>query len=143
MRRCRSTCRWRALGPETDDRETGWIILFGVEVWFGEHLLVPDLAGWRRPRVPNLDEQSLTLAPDWVCEGLSPSTARLDRGRKREIYAEHNVGHLWFADPANKTIEVLALDRGRDEILEVAGGPDRAQLAPFATQVDLAPLWSL
>lgn len=79
-----------------------------------------------------------TLPEHWTGQ-----TARLDRGRKREIYAEHNVGHLWFADPANKTIEVLALDRGRYEILQVGGGADRAQLAPFATELDLAPLWSL
>jgi len=134
---------YRALGPEEADRETGWIIMSEVEIWFGKHLLVPDLAGWRRPRCPNLEEQTQTVTPDWVCEGLSPSTARLDRGRKREIYAEHNVGHLWFADPANKTIEVLVLDRGRYEIHQVAGGAERAQLAPFATQLDLAQLWSL
>lgn len=131
------------LAPERASRESGWLIMFEVEIWLARQLLVPDLAGWRRPRVPNLDEQSLTLTPDWVCEGLSPSTARLDRGRKREIYAEHEVGHLWFADPANKTIEVLALDRGRYEIHQVAGGAERAQLAPFATELDLSLLWSV
>lgn len=134
---------FRALGPEEAESNTGWIFVIEFEFWFGKHLLVPDLAGWRRPRGPNLEEQSQTSPPDWICEGLSPSTARLDRGRKREIYAEHKVGHLWFADPANKTIEVLALDRGRYEIQQVAGGADRVQLAPFGTEIDLAPLWSL
>ena len=134
---------FRALGPEEADSETGWIIVFEFEFWFGKHMLIPDLAGWRRPRGPNLDEQTQMVAPDWVCEGLSPSTARLDRGRKREIYAEHKVGHLWFADPANKTIEVLALDRGRYEIHQIAGGSERTQLAPFTTELDLSPLWSL
>lgn len=133
----------RALGPEEANTDTGWIIVFEFEIWFGRHLLIPDLAGWRRPRCPNLEEQTQTVTPDWVCEGLSPSTARLDRGRKREIYAEHEVGHLWFADPANKTIEVLALDRGRYEIHQVAGGAERTPLAPFTTELDLAQLWAL
>jgi Uma2 family endonuclease len=133
----------KALGPEEADRETGWIFLFEVEFWFGKHMLVPDIAGWRRPRAPNLEEQTQTVTPDWVCEGLSPSTARLDRGRKREIYAEHNVGHLWLADPANKTIEVLALDGAQRYQIHQVGGAERTVLAPFGTELDLAQLWSL
>lgn len=131
----------RQLGPAEDDRETGWLILFEVEIWFGKHLLVPDVAGWRRPRLPNLDDQTLTLTPDWACEGLSPSTARLDRGRKREIYAEHKVGHLWFADPANRTIEVLALEGAHYQIHQI-GGAERTRLAPFDVELHLAPLWT-
>ena len=66
----------------------GWWILDEPELHFGEHVLVPDLAGWRRERMPAIpDVAFFTLAPDWVCEVLSPSTARIDRGEKLPIYA--------------------------------------------------------
>lgn len=130
------------LRPAQDDKATGWIILFEVEIWFGKHLLVPDLAGWRRPRAPDLEVQTLELAPDWVCEGLSPATARLDRGRKREIYAEHGVGHLWFADPTHHTVEVLALQGSHYQVVQSAGS-ERARLAPFDVELDLTQLWTL
>lgn len=132
---------FRELGPAEHDREAGWILLFEPEIWFGKHLLIPDVAGWKRPRTPNVEVHSATLAPDWVCEGLSPSTARLDRGRKREIYAEHKVGHLWFADPANRTIEVLALEGVHYQIHQI-GGSERTRLSPFDVEIDLAPLWT-
>src|SRR6185437_14097990 len=84
-------------GADDDDSPEGWIILAEPEVKIGKHLLVPDLAGWRRARMPVLPDITVfKLAPDWVCEGLSPSTAWLDKGRKREIYAKAGVGHLWF-----------------------------------------------
>ena len=58
----------------------GWWILDEPEMHLGPHILVPDLAGWRRERMPALpDEAYFALAPDWVCEVLSPGTARIDR----------------------------------------------------------------
>ena len=71
-------------------------------------MLVPDIAGWRRERLPAVpDEPYLTLAPDWVCEVLSASTERIDRGPKLRIYAREGVAHAWLVNPTNRTLEIL------------------------------------
>ena len=102
----------------------GWWILDEPELHFGEQVLVPDLAGWRRERLPAIpDEAFFTLAPDWVCEVLSPSTERIDRSRKLRIYAEAGVQHAWLVKPTDRTVEVLRADLlgGGDELLDRAG----------------------
>jgi Uma2 family endonuclease len=87
----------------------GWWFLDEPELHLGRHVLVPDLAGWRRERVPSLPpDPYLTITPDWVCEVLSPSTARLDRIKKLRIYAEEAVGHAWLVDPALETWKTSA-----------------------------------
>lgn len=78
----------------------GWIILDEPELHLGDDVVVPDIAGWRRGRMPRLPEEAFfTLPPDWVCEILSPSTERLDRTAKRDIYACRGVRHLWLVNP--------------------------------------------
>ena len=127
-------------GPPDDP--TGWVFMMDVEIWFGRDLLVPDVCGWRRSRLPEVpDVVSMELAPDWVCEGMSPSTARLDRGPKREIYARGGVGHIWFVDPAHHTLEVLVLDAGTYRVAQTGGDGDVGHFAPFEQPVDLAKLW--
>lgn len=84
----------------------GWWILDEPELHLGRDILVPDLAGWRRERLPALPETAwFELAPDWLCEILSPATARLDRVEKLPIYASHGVGHVWLVDPDLRTLE--------------------------------------
>ena len=78
----------------------GWWILDEPELHLGPQVLVPDLAGWQRERMPSLPETAwFELAPDWVCEVMSPSTARIDRVEKLPIYAAAGVGHVWHIDP--------------------------------------------
>ena len=132
----------RALDPDDADDAAGWVILPEVEIYFGPHLVVPDVSGWRRARLPTVpDIQSFELPPDWVCEGLSPSTARLDRGRKSEIYAQSKVGHVWFVDPGNRTLEVLALDGTSYRVAQTGGDDDKGVFAPFSHEIDLSKLW--
>jgi Uma2 family endonuclease len=89
----------------------GWWILDEPEL----HLvplepMVPDLAGWRVERMPQLPETAFfTLVPDWVCEVLSKSTENVDRNEKLPIYAEQGVRHVWLVDPIAQTLEVHAL----------------------------------
>ena len=91
----------------------GWWILDEPELHLGEDILVPDLAGWRRERLPDYpDAAYFTLAPDWVCEVLSPSTRKFDLEEKRPVYAREGVGHLWFVDPAARLLEAFALRNG-------------------------------
>jgi len=78
----------------------GWWILPEPELHLGADVLVPDYAGWRRTRMPSVPATAyFPLAPDWVCEIISPSTAALDRARKVAIYARERIGHAWLVDP--------------------------------------------
>ncbi|MEW5983659.1 MAG: Uma2 family endonuclease [Acidobacteriota bacterium] len=121
----------------------GWVVLFEPELHLGADVLVPDVAGWRRSRMPAVpDVAYFALSPDWVCEVLSPSTAPLDRARKLTIYAREQVGHAWLIDPAARTLEVFVLERGRWVVLAVYIGDDRVRAEPFAeTEFALADLW--
>lgn len=121
----------------------GWWIVDEPELHLGEAVLVPDLAGWRRERLPAMpDVAFMTLPPDWCCEVLSPGTRRLDLTRKREIYGEHGVGWLWFVDPDARTLEAFALEGGRWVLLAAKHGNDPIALAPFdAVTFPLDALW--
>jgi Uma2 family endonuclease len=121
----------------------GWWILDEPELHIGDHVVVPDLAGWRRERMPTgPDEAYFTLAPDWVCEVLSPSTERIDRGRKLRIFAEAGISHLWFVNPVERTLEVMRLREGAWTILAVYSESDVVRAEPFeAVELELARLW--
>jgi Uma2 family endonuclease len=121
----------------------GWIILDEPELHLGEHVLVPDLAGWRRARLPEVPREAfLTLAPDWVCEVLSPSTALLDRRQKMRIYAEQSVSHVWLVDPVVRSLEVYALQGEHYLTVGTFGEDEVVRAAPFAElALELAALW--
>jgi Uma2 family endonuclease len=122
----------------------GWILLFEPEVHFSVHVLVPDLAGWRRERMPAVTAAPyFTVIPDWVCEVLSPATAKLDRTAKLALYAEHGVAHAWLVDPLLRTLEALALERGRWSLIATFKDNDKVRVAPFdAFELDLGVLWA-
>jgi Uma2 family endonuclease len=122
----------------------GWWILDEPELHLGPDVLVPDLAGWRRERMPSLPETAwFELAPDWVCEVLSPSTAKLDRTLKLPIYAAQGVAHLWLIDPILRTLEAFRLLDGHWVLETVLKDDDPARLAPFdAIGFPLADLWA-
>jgi Uma2 family endonuclease len=84
----------------------------------------------------------MTLAPDWICEVLSPSTEALDRGRKLRIYAREHVEHAWLLDPLRKKLEVLTLRRGRPATVTVHEGDAVVRAPPFdALELELGALW--
>jgi Uma2 family endonuclease len=124
----------------------GWVLLDEPELHLrGGHVLVPDLAGWRRERMPRvpLEAAAFELAPDWVCEVLSPSTEALDRAEKMPIYAAERVSHVWLVDPIVRTLEVHRLD---GETYRVVGTWREAAVVraePFAAiELELAALWA-
>lgn len=121
----------------------GWIILYEPELHLGRDVLVPDLAGWLRTRLPAVPAAAfLELAPDWACEVLSPGRARVDRQRKLPIYARERVTHVWLVDPLERMIEVYRLDGDNYRVLETRGGTDRVRLEPFqALELELEALW--
>ncbi len=122
----------------------GWLILHEPELHLGADILVPDLGGWRRQRLPEAPRTAFfTLAPDWVCEVLSPSTSALDRGDKLKVYAREGVGNVWFVDPRAESLEVLQLDGATYRILDVYSGDDKVRAIPFdAIELDLSILWA-
>lgn len=121
----------------------GWRILYEPELHLRADVLVPDLAGWRRQRLPViLEEPWLSLAPDWVCEVLSPSTAAIDRARKLPVYAREGVTHAWLVDPGTRTTEVLRRDGSAWTIVATCAGADQLTAEPFdAIEIDLRQLW--
>jgi len=121
----------------------GWWILFEPELHLGADVVVPDLAGWRRERMPRFpDVPAFELPPDWVCEVVSPGTARLDRGRKLGVYGRAKVGHFWIVDPLARTLEALEHTGSLWSIAAVHGGDDKVRVAPFAdVELSLAGWW--
>ena len=123
----------------------GWVILAEPELHLGGDVLVPDIAGWRRERMPVMPETAaFTLAPDWVCEVLSPqSTEARDREEKMPLYAREEVGHLWLVNPTAQTLEAFMLERERWVLLGTWSGDKKVRVKPFdAIELDLAALWS-
>ena len=124
----------------------GWRLLSELEVHLRRDVLVPDLAGWRGERMskpPSPREPFLTIAPDWVCEVLSPSTGAIDRARKMRIYAREGVDHVWLVHPLDRTLEVYRREGRRWMLLECFSGDERVRAEPFdALEFELAQLWA-
>jgi Uma2 family endonuclease len=124
----------------------GWIILFEPELHLGQDILVPDLAGWRRERMPAIvaDEPFFSQEPDWVAEVVSPRTGKYDRTDKLRIYARERVSWTWIVDPLAHTLEVLALGADGHWSLRAAYRDDaRVRAEPFdAIELELAILWA-
>ena len=110
----------------------GWWILDEPELHLGTDVVVPDLAGWRRERLPEVPAGPfIDLTPDWICEALSPSTARLDRVLKVPLYARHGVKHLWIVDALAQTLEVFRLEHAHWVLLSVHAGAEVIRAEPF------------
>lgn len=122
----------------------GWWILDEPELHLDRDILVPDLAGWRRERMPRLPDTAwFELPPDWVCEILSPSTARMDRVEKLPIYARHGVRHAWLVDPDLRTLEIFENRDGKWLLLTVLENNADVCQPPFdATSFSLSALWA-
>ena len=128
---------WGSSGPG------GWVILYEPELHLGNDVLVPDIAGWRRERLPAVPaDPHLALAPDWVCEVLSPSTEALDRGKKLARYARAGVAHAWLLNPVGRSLEVLALENGKWALLDRHEGRSSIRARPFdEVELELRALW--
>lgn len=121
-----------AFGRKGSDPGGWW---FGVEpeLHLDDHVLVPDLAGWRRERMPEFpDAAFIEIAPDWLFEISSPSTQRHDRGSKRDIYGSHGVSHIWFVDPEARLLEAFEPRDGLWVLLKTYQDNDEVAAPPFA-----------
>ncbi len=121
----------------------GWILLDEPELHLGADILVPDMAGWRKERMAKVPNDAfITLAPDWVAEVLSPSTAKYDRTDKLDIYARESVKWAWLIDPVGRTLEALRHDGEHWTLLGTWRDDARFRAEPFeAIEFELAMLW--
>lgn len=121
----------------------GWVFMTEPELHSGEDVVVPDIAGWRRERLPQLpDTPYLTTPPDWLCEVIYPSTEFYDRGPKRDIYAAAGVSYLWLVDPASQQLEAFQLAAGQWLLQATMTGDQEVKLPPFdAAPFNLGLLW--
>ena len=123
----------------------GWWIIDEPEIHFvrDTEVMVPDLAGWRRERMPGPPEdQRFEVVPDWVCEILSPATASKDREVKMPVYADYGVAHAWLVDPTSQTLEVYELAGGEWAAWATYAADDTVQAPPFeAARFRVGDLW--
>jgi Uma2 family endonuclease len=121
----------------------GWWIVHEPELHLRSDILVPDLAGWRCERQPTPPDGAFaTLAPDWVCEVLSPSTAGLDRIRKMPIYAREGVQHVWLVDPDVRSLEVYRREGSAWLRVNAFADNERVRAEPLAAvELELEALW--
>ncbi|HEX8253717.1 MAG TPA: Uma2 family endonuclease [Thermoanaerobaculia bacterium] len=121
-----------------------WHILIEPELHLGADILVPDIAAWRvervGPRMP--DVAAMTLAPDWVCEILSSSTARLDRARKLPVYARHGIPYSWIVAVDEQVLEVKRLENGKWTDIGTFAAGDVVRAEPFdSIEIDMTRVW--
>ncbi len=121
----------------------GWIVLIEPEIAFGKHIIVPDLAAWKKKRFPIEEPHNwISAAPEWVCEILSPNTAPIDRTQKMPVYAQHRVSHAWLIDPILRTLELFKQESGRWIFVGAYAEAARVRAEPFAEiELDLRALW--
>lgn len=123
----------------------GWWIIDEPELHFvrDTEVLVPDIAGWQRERMPSLPrDHRFEVVPDWVCEVLSPSTVKKDRIGKMPIYARYGVAFLWLVDPLARTLEAFALDRDVWKVIGLFKDRDEVSVQPFdLCSLMLTELW--
>jgi Uma2 family endonuclease len=138
----------RTIGRSYDDGidgPGGWWIFVEPELHLvrDTEIAVPDLAGWRRTRMPNPPEdQRFEVVPDWICEILSPSTESKDRRIKMPLYAHYAVAFAWIVDPIAQTLEAYQLEHGDWHEIGRFSGAQKAAVPPFeAVTLHLDGMW--
>ena len=85
------------------------------------NVVQPDILFVSRERSHILTDAGISGAPDLVVEILSPSTAALDKTRKRELYARYRVPEYWQVDTDDFSVLVLILAGDDYEVAGVYG----------------------
>ncbi len=126
---------------------SGWWILGEPELHLNvrgqTQVLSPDIAGWKRERVPMLpDGACVSLTPDWICEVLSPSTESYDRKAKARLYLEAGVTWHWLVSPRARTVEAYRREGAFWMQLGVWTDEDVVAIEPFPEfELDLSYWW--
>ncbi len=109
-----------------------WVFVHEPELRIEGDAIIPDIAGWRAERYRQISTDYPDVAPDWVCEILSPSTERRDWTTKADWYLQHGVRWYWIVDPRARSIECFEASGTLWQGVGKARAADTARLAPFA-----------
>jgi Uma2 family endonuclease len=115
----------------------GWWIMTEVEVSYQDTAEVfrHDALGFRRDRHPTRPRgMPVEERPDWVCEILSPSTARYDVVAKQRTLHAHGVPWYWIVDPEHQTLTVLRHTEEAYLQALTAGVGDVVRAEPFSDE---------
>ncbi|WP_158623478.1 Uma2 family endonuclease [Corallococcus sp. CA053C] len=137
------TARSMGLTPLLGRAPEGWWWTATPRLLMGQDVLVPDLAGWRSGRPEPLPPGTfIERRPDWICEVLSPASAKLDLGSKLPRYARAGIQHAWVINPVNRVLEVFRLDHERWVLRRAFVGEECVRAEPFeGLELALAPFW--
>ena len=146
LRHSRATTKIsREIGNYFDDDGEfgGWLLLVEPELHLGEEALVPDIAGWRRETIEEFpDEAVMSVAPDWICEVLSPSTWKRDKKEKARSYHAAGVNWYWLVSPQDRTVEALRREGAFWVRVGLWSDDEKAKIEPFdAVALDLSRWW--
>ncbi len=118
----------------------GWWILTEVSVAYELHQCPShDLAGWRKERMPERPSGDIELAPDWVCEIVSPGHERKDTLTLFLLLQRHRVPFYWLIWPEDRTLVAYGLDGDHYRVIATLSEPARVRVPPFEEiEIDLA-----
>ena len=121
------------LGPI--DRKTGpdgWWIITEVSVAYELHQCpTHDIAGWRKPRMPERPTGVIDIPPDWVCEIVSPGHERKDTLTLFLLLQRHKVPFYWLIWPEDRVLIAHQLDGDNYRVVRTIAGETRARIPPF------------
>ncbi len=119
-----------------------WWILHRPELHFGDDVLVPRMAGWRKERMPQLPDGHAYVTPDWICEVIAHETAHIDRMENSRFMRGEGVAYEWLVEPDAQTVEIKRLENGLWVDIAGYGGDDKFRAEPFElVEIDLAEIW--
>jgi Uma2 family endonuclease len=125
------------LGTQSFVRGGQWrLVIEPIVELTPKQVYLPDIAGWRvetLPEEPEPGQVKISMRPDWVCEVLSPSTARNDLTVKHANYCAAGVGHYWVIYPRDQVMTVLRNNAQEFEIAETVTAEDaNIAVEPFS-----------
>jgi Uma2 family endonuclease len=123
----------------------GWWIVNepGIELPNDTKEISPDVAGWRRERMPEMPgDEPIRVVPDWLCEILSPTTRRHDLLRKQPYYAKVGVPFMWLIDLDARVLTAYRLEGTAWLTVGTYSEETEARIAPFdAVPLNVASWW--
>jgi Uma2 family endonuclease len=91
----------------------------------------PDLVYIDPGRAAIVSRRGIEGAPTLAVEIISPSTPRIDRVTKLQLYARYGVPYYWIVDPDARTIEAYELAGGAYRAVGALAGAAPVTLSPF------------
>lgn len=115
----------------------------GIELPNDTKEVSPDVAGWRRKRMPELPvDEPIRVVPDWVCEILSKNTRRHDQLVKMPYYASVGVAYAWSVDLEARVLTAQRLESGRWLTIGTYSDETEVRIEPFdAVPLSVADWW--